>query len=387
MAAKTTSHGAFAVRDGKVFALRKQPPKQQPFLVVMPAADKPDEARVLLDPNELDKKGTTAIDWFVPSWDGKLVAVSISKGGSESGDVHVFDVATGKPAGEVVPRASTAARPAATSRGQKTTRGSTTRATRATASAPAADLDFYQQLYFHALGTSARQGPVRAQARICRASPKSKWNSTARRAACWRGVQNGDSGEFLHFVRSPEGKWRQFAEFKDAAVQAAFGPKDDLFVVSRKDAPKGKVLHLSAAEPDLAKAQVVIPAATTRSSPTSTATPAGRRCSPPPRDCTSPISWAARARSGASHSTASRSGARSSRRRWVGPRADASGRRRRALHRRFVHPAARGVPVSRAGRRDDEAPLASPPVVDLSDVKVVREFARARTGRRCRSAS
>ena len=41
MAAKTTSHGSFAVRKGEVFALRKQPPKQQPFLVVMPAADKP----------------------------------------------------------------------------------------------------------------------------------------------------------------------------------------------------------------------------------------------------------------------------------------------------------------------------------------------------------
>ena len=36
-------------------------------------------------------------------------------------------------------------------------------------------------------------------------------------------------------------------------MQTAFGPKDELFVVSRKDAPKGKVLRLSAADPDLAK--------------------------------------------------------------------------------------------------------------------------------------
>src|SRR5262249_36636031 len=72
-------------------------------------------------------------------------------------------------------------------------------------------------------------------------------------------VQNGDGGEFAHSVRSPDGKWRQFAGFKDQAVQAALGPKDDLYVVSRKDAPRGKVLRLSAAEPDLAKATVVIP--------------------------------------------------------------------------------------------------------------------------------
>src|SRR5690349_3650311 len=83
LAAKTTGHGELTVRGGAVFALRRQPPKQQMFLVVMPAPDRPADARVLLDPNELDKKGTTTIDWFVPSPDGKLVAVSLSEGGSE----------------------------------------------------------------------------------------------------------------------------------------------------------------------------------------------------------------------------------------------------------------------------------------------------------------
>src|SRR5262249_59085511 len=100
----TTSDRMLADRPGKNFALRHQPPKQQPFPVVMPSPDKPGEARVVLEPNELDKKGTTAIDWFVPSPDGKLVAVSISKGGSEAGDVHVYDVETGKPTEAVIPR-------------------------------------------------------------------------------------------------------------------------------------------------------------------------------------------------------------------------------------------------------------------------------------------
>lgn len=104
MAAKTTTHFSLAVRGGKLFAMRRQPPKQQPFLVVMPAADKPADARVLLDPNEVDKKGTTSIDWFVPSHDGKLVAVSLSKAGSEAGDIHVFDVETGKQTDVAIPR-------------------------------------------------------------------------------------------------------------------------------------------------------------------------------------------------------------------------------------------------------------------------------------------
>src|SRR5438045_962302 len=39
MAAKRTTHDSFAARGGRVFALRHQPPKQQPFLVVLPAPD------------------------------------------------------------------------------------------------------------------------------------------------------------------------------------------------------------------------------------------------------------------------------------------------------------------------------------------------------------
>ena len=91
MAAKTTSHGDFYYRGGRLFAMRRQPPKQQPFLVVMPVDRPPDEARVLVDPGEIDAKGTTAIDWYVPSPDGKLVAVSLSKGGTETGDPHLRD--------------------------------------------------------------------------------------------------------------------------------------------------------------------------------------------------------------------------------------------------------------------------------------------------------
>src|SRR6516165_2583328 len=42
LTAKTTSHGDFHYRSGQLFAIRRQPPKQQPFLVVMPAPDQPD---------------------------------------------------------------------------------------------------------------------------------------------------------------------------------------------------------------------------------------------------------------------------------------------------------------------------------------------------------
>ena len=93
MEAKTISYGGVQYRKGQLFALKRQPPKQQPMLIVLPSAQAVDQARVLVDPNAMDAKGGTIIDWFVPSADGKLLAVSLSHGGTESGDVHIFDVA------------------------------------------------------------------------------------------------------------------------------------------------------------------------------------------------------------------------------------------------------------------------------------------------------
>ena len=89
--------------SGVYFALKEQPPLQQAFLVTFPDANHPEQEKILFDPNHASDEGSIAIDWFEPSFDGKLVAISLSSGGSEAGDVHVFDVATGKRVFEVIP--------------------------------------------------------------------------------------------------------------------------------------------------------------------------------------------------------------------------------------------------------------------------------------------
>src|SRR5262249_54567956 len=137
-------------RGGQLFALESEPPKQQPFLVVMKSAMAPGDARVLVDPNALDAAGTTSIDLFAPSLDGKLVAVSLSKNGSEDGTLHVYDVATGKEGGEPIPRVNggTAGGSVAwTANGFYYTRYPHE------GERPVEDQDFYQQIYFHRLDT------------------------------------------------------------------------------------------------------------------------------------------------------------------------------------------------------------------------------------------
>src|SRR5919106_5442922 len=69
--AKTSpSYSSLVSRPGILFAMEFQPPKQQPLLVTLASANDLKSEKVILDPNVLDTKGSTAIDWFVPSLDG-----------------------------------------------------------------------------------------------------------------------------------------------------------------------------------------------------------------------------------------------------------------------------------------------------------------------------
>ena len=59
----------FAFAGGRLFAMKRQPPKNQAMLVVMGRPADPKRAHAAR-PQCLDANGTTAIDWFAPSLDG-----------------------------------------------------------------------------------------------------------------------------------------------------------------------------------------------------------------------------------------------------------------------------------------------------------------------------
>ena len=60
--AKTSpSYFSLVSRPGILFAMKFQPPKQQPFLVTLVSPDDLKSEKVVLEPNVLDAKGTTAI--------------------------------------------------------------------------------------------------------------------------------------------------------------------------------------------------------------------------------------------------------------------------------------------------------------------------------------
>jgi prolyl oligopeptidase len=72
-------------------------------------------------------------------------------------------------------------------------------------------------------------------------------------------VENGDGGEYQHFLRDAAGKWTQLTHYEDKISAVAFGQDGALYMVSGKDAPRGKMMRLPLTTPNLAKAQTIVP--------------------------------------------------------------------------------------------------------------------------------
>ena len=80
-------------RGGRYFYPRNDGLQNQSVLYVADGLQA--QPRVLLDPNTLSKDATIALGEIVPSPDGKVLAYSLSDGGSDWRTWHFRDVATG----------------------------------------------------------------------------------------------------------------------------------------------------------------------------------------------------------------------------------------------------------------------------------------------------
>jgi prolyl oligopeptidase len=257
LSAASSDYFALRYRGGRLFALKAQPPAEQPFLVTLKSADEPQTEQVVLDPNKLNPKGTTAIDFYVPSLDGRLVAVSLSEGGTEDGTVHVYEVAGAKELADVIPRVNGGTAGGSVAWNADGTGFWYTRYPRGD-ERPKEDLDFYQQVYFHKLGTPTEQDAYALGKDFPRIAEVQLATSDDGRHVL-ASVANGDGGEFAHYLLGLSGQWAQVTRFADRVTGAALGVDDSLYLLSRNAAPRGKVLRLPLAAPRLDRAKEIIP--------------------------------------------------------------------------------------------------------------------------------
>jgi prolyl oligopeptidase len=240
--AERTAYKTLASGGDTVFALKEQTPRQRPFLVALTDLDDPDSERILVDPDAIDPSGETTIDWFVPSPDGTRVAVSLSEHGNEDGTLHVFDADSAQVVDEPIAHVNLMG-------------GSV--AWRADASGfwftrCADPVGLRQQVWLRDLGAGTDRldfpGGIADEViaeNVLSASSDGRWLMDR--------VQKGDGGEWQIFLRrldgdgSPAREWWRMADIPDNCPFAVLGT-DAVYLLSRRDAPRGKILRLPLAE-------------------------------------------------------------------------------------------------------------------------------------------
>ena len=244
---------------GHLFALNDAPPKQQKVLVdlgqvgaLFGRVGAPIE-HVVLDPNALDPSGQTTIDMFAPSPDAKIVALSLSKGGSESGDLHLVDTATGRDRSETIARVYGGTAGGSVAWNVDGTGFYYTRYPR-TGERPEAELGFWQQVWFHKVGTAeaadtyafGKELPKIAEVELHRSEDGKRILAK---------VANGDGGEVEHHLFDGS-RWLRLSRFEDQLGAATLGADGKVYAVAHAGSPRGRVVVF---EPPFTHASDLLP--------------------------------------------------------------------------------------------------------------------------------
>jgi prolyl oligopeptidase len=252
--AGSVSYSYLQFRGGTLFAMESHPPKQQPMLVALSSSGDPASEKIVFDPNAASVKGSLALDFYVPSLDGKFVAIALSENGSEDSAAHIFEVATGKELPDRVPRVNFATAGGSLDWKADSTGFYYTRYPQ-NGERPPEDANFYQQVYFHQLGTDSRQDtyiigkdfPRIAEIQL-HSSDDGRWLIAS--------VGNGDGGQFAHYLMDTAGHWSQITRFEDDIVSVKVASDESLNLLSHRNAPRGQILRLPLPSPDSAKADL-----------------------------------------------------------------------------------------------------------------------------------
>jgi prolyl oligopeptidase len=234
----------------RYFYLRREGKQNQPVLYWRDGVD--GEDGVAVDPNGLNPAGTTALDWFYPSRDGRFLAYGLSENGSEDSVLHLLEVESGRHLPDRIPRmraASLAWLPD----------GSGFYYSRypAPGEVPADEEHYHRALYYHRVGTDPNTDPL-----VFRPAEKEFWPGVS---------------------LSPDGRWllisiaRTFDEtdlyLRDLAADGPLVPVVEnlpasfegeiahgrLFVRTNLDAPTYRLYQVDPAGPDRSTWREIIP--------------------------------------------------------------------------------------------------------------------------------
>jgi prolyl oligopeptidase len=222
--------------------------------------------RLLFDPNKFDTGDHhISLDQYTPSWDGKYVLIATSPGGSEDQTAHILKTATGEQLPESLERFSSISGASFSADGetiyylqlQKLALG-----------APISDKYKRSKTLAHKIGTDASADQpvfgynVIPGIRIAEeeVAPVLLWpNSPYALGTVSAGLLASEVYIAPAAAIGTKTGWKKVAGYEDNVTDFVL-VGNDLYLVTLKDAPNGKILRVSATDPDLSKAEVVLPA-------------------------------------------------------------------------------------------------------------------------------
>jgi prolyl oligopeptidase len=260
----STRVAGVALCGTRYFYEKLTPKDQTPKLYARDSLTGPE--RLLVDPQVLGGAGKRyTISEYYPSDDGKYVAVEIAPGGSEEGVVRVLDAATGKTLPDAIDRVWGAG----VNWSADDTWFTYTRLQKIGPGMTDLDKELNMTSYLHHLGDptdkdtpilGAKFNPPVPMIPTDGASVALTTGSPYAFGDISHGVKNEQTLLISPVDALAKGTpvWTKICDVDDGVVDAAvFG--HDMWLLTHKDAPRFKVIHLDLDHPDITKADVVIP--------------------------------------------------------------------------------------------------------------------------------
>jgi prolyl oligopeptidase len=215
------------------------------------------EPRQLLDPNILSKDGTVALTGLAPSRDGKLFAYALSVAGSDWQEWRVRDVKSGQDLPDHVQwvKASEASwtpdgQGFFYSRYDKPKSGSELR-----------DLNYFQKLYFHRMGTPQSQDRL-----VYERKDQKEWGFDGEVSddGRWLVVRVGQGTDprnrvFYRDLRARDAGLRPLIDVLEAKYEFIGSQGSVLWFNTNLDAPKGKVIAIDLRKPGRSHWKTLVP--------------------------------------------------------------------------------------------------------------------------------
>ena len=255
------------VPSGQYFYLKAL--SKEPILKLYMREGVSGNEKLLVDPEKMGAPGGPpyAINYYAPSNDGRYVAYGVSPGGSEDAVLHILDTNSTRDTGEAIDRVLFGGaiswlpdgRSFVYNRLQKLAPG-----------APPTERYLKSRNYLHQVGTDPEKDPpvfgygllpsVKVEPRdisFVLTTPGSDYAVGL--------VKHGVQNEFTAYVAprasisKPDAAWRKVCDIDDQVTDVALRVAD-LYLLTHKNASRFKVIRTHAANPDLSRAEVVVPA-------------------------------------------------------------------------------------------------------------------------------